>query len=80
MVIGVFFEGGYVTEMSWRARVNELQEKIKQPEIKSAVVEYGGKNYIVEGTMEDGYSVFFQAKGEKGKPVTDSSLKNKVSF
>jgi hypothetical protein len=38
LIIGVFFEGGYVTEMSWRARVNELQEKIKQAEIKSAQI------------------------------------------
>lgn len=36
LVIGVFFEGGYATEMSWRARVNELQAKLKDAEIKSA--------------------------------------------
>jgi hypothetical protein len=36
LVIGVFFEGSYVTEMSWRARVNELQAKLKEAEIQSA--------------------------------------------
>ena len=36
LVIGVFFEGGYATEMSWRAKVNELQAKIKEAEIQSA--------------------------------------------
>ena len=36
LVIGVFFEGGYATEMSWRARVNELQAKLKEAEIQSA--------------------------------------------
>ena len=36
LVIGVFFEGGYATEMSWRARVNELQVKLKEAEVKSA--------------------------------------------
>jgi cytochrome c biogenesis factor len=38
LVIGVFFEGGYVTEMSWRAKVNELQAKLKEAEVKSAEV------------------------------------------
>ena len=37
-VIGVFFEGGYATEMSYRKRIAELQEKIKEAEIKSAQV------------------------------------------
>jgi hypothetical protein len=36
LVVGVFFEGGYVTEMSWRARVNELQVKLKEAEAKAA--------------------------------------------
>jgi hypothetical protein len=36
LVIGVFFEGGYATELSWRARVNELQVKLKEAEVKSA--------------------------------------------
>jgi cytochrome c biogenesis factor len=38
LVVGVFFEGSYVTEMSWRARVNELQAKLKEAEIKAAEV------------------------------------------
>ena len=36
LVIGVFFEGGYATEMSYRARIAEMQAKIKEAEIKSA--------------------------------------------
>jgi hypothetical protein len=36
LVVGVFFEGGYATELSWRARVNELQVKLKEAEVKSA--------------------------------------------
>ena len=36
LVIGVFFEGGYATEMSYRARITEMQAKIKEAEIKSA--------------------------------------------
>ena len=36
LVIGVFFEGGYATEMSYRARITEMQSKIKEAEVKSA--------------------------------------------
>jgi hypothetical protein len=36
LVIGVFFEGGYATEMSYRARISEMQAKIKEAEVKSA--------------------------------------------
>jgi hypothetical protein len=38
LVIGVFFEGGYATEMSYRARIAEMQAKIKEAEVKSAQV------------------------------------------
>jgi len=58
--------------------IKEIEEPIEQPEVKSTVVEYGGKNYIIEGTMEDGYNVYFQAQGEKGKPVSDTNLLSKV--
>ena len=37
-LFGIYFEGGYVTEMEWRARVEELQEKVKVAEEKSAQV------------------------------------------
>lgn len=36
IIIGIFFEGSYVTEMQWRNRVAELQAKIKVAEAKSA--------------------------------------------
>ena len=36
LVIGVFFEGGYATEMSYRARIAEMQAKNKEAEVKSA--------------------------------------------
>jgi hypothetical protein len=36
LVIGVFFEGGYATEMSYRVRIAEMQAKIKEAEIQSA--------------------------------------------
>jgi low affinity Fe/Cu permease len=37
-VVGVFFEGGYATEMSYRTRIAEMQAKIKEAEVKSAQV------------------------------------------
>ena len=36
LVAGVFFEGGYGTEMSWRHRVAEMQAKIAESEAKVA--------------------------------------------
>ena len=35
VVVGVFFEGGYGVEMSWRAKVDEMQAKIQEAEKKS---------------------------------------------
>jgi hypothetical protein len=35
MVAGVYFYGGYSTEMSWRNKVAELEEKVKISEAKS---------------------------------------------
>lgn len=35
-VVGVFFEGGYATEMSYRKRIAEMQQKIDEAEKKSA--------------------------------------------
>ena len=47
-LFGIFFEGGYVTEMEWRARVEELQEKVKVAEEKSAQV-----NTVIEKQYVD---------------------------
>jgi len=38
LVVGVFFEGGYATEMAWRTKVNEMQAMIAEAEKKSAQV------------------------------------------
>ena len=35
IVLGVFFEGSYATEMSWRARVEEMEKKVAEAEEKS---------------------------------------------
>ena len=36
LVVGVFFEGGLAVEQSYRARIAEMQAKIKEAEIQSA--------------------------------------------
>lgn len=36
LLVGVYFEGGYGVEMSYRARIAEMQAKIKEAEIQSA--------------------------------------------
>ena len=36
LVAGVYFKGGYSTEMEWRARVAEVEAKVKVAEAKAA--------------------------------------------
>ena len=38
LVAGVYFKGGYSVEMEWRAKVAELEEKVKVAEEKSKQV------------------------------------------
>lgn len=35
LIIGVFFEGSYTTEMMWRAKVAEVQKKLDEANVKS---------------------------------------------
>ena len=35
IIAGIFFEGGYSTEMLWRHRVEEMQAKIAESEAKA---------------------------------------------
>lgn len=50
LVIGSFLFGGYGVEMSWRARVAELQEQIKVAETKSQEVKVQIQEKIVYKT------------------------------
>jgi len=38
LIIGVFFEGSYTTEMMWRAKVEEVQKKLDEANKKSKQV------------------------------------------
>ena len=35
LTVGVYFQGGYSTEMAWRERVREVEAKVAQAEMKS---------------------------------------------
>ena len=47
-LFGIHFEGGYMTEMEWRARVEALEAKVKVAEEKSAEV-----NTVIEKQYVD---------------------------
>ena len=47
-LFGIYFEGGYMTEMEWRARVEALESKVKVAEEKSAEV-----NTVIEKQYVD---------------------------
>jgi hypothetical protein len=47
-LFGIYFEGGYMTEKEWRARVQELEDKVKVAEEKSAEV-----NTVIEKQYVD---------------------------
>ena len=38
LTVGVYFEGGYTTEMAWRERVQEVEAKLAAAETRSAEV------------------------------------------
>jgi len=45
---GLFFKGGYVNELAWRAKVADLEEKVKVSEEKSKEANTQIKTKIVE--------------------------------
>ena len=47
---GVYWYGGYDTEMAWRARVTEMESKIAEAEKKSQSVNIELQNKVVEKT------------------------------
>jgi len=63
------------TEVS-KPIVEETIEEKEQP----TTVDYGGKTYLLEGSEEDGFTVYNMSKGEKSKIVADQSLINKINL
>lgn len=48
VVVGIFFEGSYATEKSWRDRVTQLQEKVAKAEAESKVANENIKTIYVD--------------------------------
>lgn len=48
LCVGLFFKGGYVNELAWRAKVADLEEKVKASEEKSKEVNVQIKTKVVE--------------------------------
>jgi hypothetical protein len=48
VVIGIFFEGSYITEKSWRDRVAELEAKVAKAEAESKVANEKIKTVYVD--------------------------------
>lgn len=48
VVIGIFFEGGYLTEKSWRDRVAELEAKVAKAEAESKIANENIKTVYVD--------------------------------
>jgi hypothetical protein len=48
LCVGLFFKGGYVNELAWRAKVADLEEKVKASEEKSKEANAQIKTKIVE--------------------------------
>ncbi len=52
LLAGVYFKGGYSTEMIWRERVAEVEAKLKEAEAKSAEVNTVIETKIVNKVKE----------------------------
>ena len=65
--------------MQVREALKSAQPSTEEKE-EPTTVAYGGKTYILEGSEEDGFDVYYTSKGEKSKLVTDNSLINKVNL
>jgi hypothetical protein len=48
LCVGLFFKGGYVNELAWRAKVADLEEKVKISEEKSKEANGQIKTKVVE--------------------------------
>jgi len=50
LCLGIYFEGGMGVEKSWRARVAEMEEKVRQAELKSQQANTAIETHVVEKT------------------------------
>ncbi len=52
LVLGVWLRGGYDVEMSWRAKVAEMEEKVKAAEAQAALANRGISEEVNKKTAE----------------------------
>ena len=71
LVAGVYFKGGYSTEMEWRARVAEVEAKVKVAEAKAAKVNIVLQEKIVTKIVKI---------KEKAKVITERIEQNKEAI
>lgn len=71
LVAGVYFKGGYSTEMEWRARVAEVEAKVKVAEAKAAKA-----NIVVQEKI---VTKIVKIK-EKAKVITERIEQNKEAI
>lgn len=82
---GLYWYGGYSTEMAWRARVAEMEEKVRQAEKKSEAANEEIQKRIVEKTKlikEKGKKqVEYITRMVEGKTITtDMSEAERAAF
>ena len=71
LVAGVYFKGGYSTEMEWRARVAEVEAKVKVAEAKAAKANIVVQEKIVTKVVKI---------KEKAKVITERIEQNKEAI
>lgn len=69
VILGVWLRGGYDTEMSWRAKVAEMEAKVKEAEAQAVLANRAVKTEIVEKTK------IVKEKGEKQIVYIDKIVK-----
>lgn len=64
LVMGIYFEGGYGVEMSYRARIAEMQAEVKLAEEKSKVV-----NTVIETKLVEKVKVIKEKVNENSHDI-----------
>ena len=76
VVVGIFFEGGYGVEMSWRAKVDAMRAKIQEAEKKSDEANEKLDKAIKDKKVIIQQKVIENAKEiEKNRTIIDSECK-----
>jgi len=69
-----------VVEQLRASQVPTIEELEEQEDKEPMRVAYGAQTFILEGSPQDGYTIWYQEKGSKGKLVNDPNLANRVAL